>query len=67
MNDYVVAAFVVVWFVMFLYVAVVAMRTSRMSQEIELMSRMLDRADDERRSNPDEAPFGRSRKFALKV
>lgn len=53
MNDYVVAAFAVVWFVLLLYVAVVAMRTSRMSQEIELMSRMLERAEQEHRSDSD--------------
>lgn len=44
MNDYVVATFVVVWFVMMMYVAVVAMRTSKMSREVELLSRLVERS-----------------------
>ena len=44
MNDYVVATFVVVWFVLFLYVAVIAFRTSRMSREVELLSRLVERS-----------------------
>ncbi len=43
MNDYVVAAFVVVWFVLLLYVAVVAMRTAKMSREVELLARVIER------------------------
>lgn len=44
MNDYVVATFVVVWFVLLMYVAVIAFRTSRMSREVELLSRLVERA-----------------------
>ncbi len=43
MNDYVVATFVVVWFVMLLYVAVVAMRTAKMAREAELLARLVNR------------------------
>ncbi len=42
-NDYLVAAFVVVWFILLLYVAVVALRTARMSREVELLSRLANR------------------------
>lgn len=45
MNDYVVAAFVVVWFVMMLYVAVVASRTAKISREVELLNRLAERSD----------------------
>lgn len=43
MNDYVVATFVVVWFVLLLYVGAVAMRTSRMAREVELLTRLVQR------------------------
>lgn len=43
MNDYVVATFVVVWFVLLLYVSVVAMRTSKMAREVELLTRLVER------------------------
>ncbi len=42
-NDYLVAAFVLVWFILLLYVAVVALRTARMSREVELLSRLANR------------------------
>lgn len=43
MNDYIVASFVVVWFVLLMYLAVIAMRTAKMSREVELLSRVLER------------------------
>ncbi len=43
MNDYVVAAFVVVWVVMFVYVAAMAMRAARLSREVELLTRLAER------------------------
>lgn len=43
MNDYVVATFVVVWFVMLMYVAAVAMRTAKMAREAELLARLVRR------------------------
>lgn len=46
MNDYVVATFVVVWFVLLLYVAVVAMRTAKMAREVELLARVIERERD---------------------
>jgi CcmD family protein len=47
MNDeYVVAAFAVVWFVLLLYVAVVGLRTSRIAREVELLTRLVERRQD---------------------
>lgn len=43
MNDYVVAAFAVVWFVVMVYVAVVGLRTARISREVELLTRLAER------------------------
>lgn len=43
MNDYVVAAFAVVWFVMLIYVAVVGLRTARIARELELIARLVER------------------------
>lgn len=43
MNDYVVAAFAVVWFVMLVYVAVVGLRTARIAREVELLARLVQR------------------------
>ncbi len=43
MNDYIVATFIVVWFVLLMYVSVVAMRTAKMSREVELLSRLIER------------------------
>jgi len=51
LNDYLVATFIVVWVVMLVYVAAIAMRTSRLSREVELLTRLA-----ERRSTPDTAP-----------
>lgn len=45
MNDYVVASFVVVWFVLLMYLAVIAMRTAKMSRQVELLSRVVERGD----------------------
>jgi len=42
-NDYVVAAFAVVWFVLLVYVAVVGLRTARISREVELLTRLVER------------------------
>ena len=50
MNDYLVAAFVVVWFVLLLYVAVIALRTSLISRELELLTRLAERL------KPDSSP-----------
>lgn len=52
MNDYVVASFVVVWFVLLMYVGVVAMRTARMSREVELLARLVERDADRTDSPP---------------
>ena len=49
MNDYVVAAFAVVWFVLLMYVAVVALRTSRIAREVELLTRLVERRGGEPR------------------
>lgn len=46
MSDYVVAAFAVVWFVVLLYVAVVGLRTARISREVELLTRLVERRQD---------------------
>lgn len=43
MNDYIVASFVVVWFVLLMYLAVIAMRTAKMSRQVELLSRVVER------------------------
>jgi CcmD family protein len=57
-SQYVVAAYAVIWFVLLLYVVVLASRTARMGREVELLSRLLDaspRPDgDDRR--PEAAP-----------
>ena len=45
MNDYIVASFVVVWFVLLMYLAVIAMRTAKMSRQVELLSRVVERGD----------------------
>jgi CcmD family protein len=42
-NDYVVAAFAVVWFVMLIYVAVIGLRTARIAREVELITRLVER------------------------
>ncbi len=43
MNDYVVAAFVVVWFVVLVYVAALAMRSARTNREVQLLTRLVER------------------------
>lgn len=43
MSDYVVAAFAVVWFVLLVYVAVVGLRTARITREVELLTRLVER------------------------
>jgi CcmD family protein len=51
-NDYVVVAFAVVWFVMLVYVAVVGLRTARIARETELLARLVER----RKSNESSGP-----------
>lgn len=46
MNDYLVAAFAVVWFVLLVYVAVVGLRTARISREVELLTRLVQKRTD---------------------
>ncbi len=47
MSDYVVAAFAVVWFVLLVYVAVVGLRTARITREVELLTRLVERRQDD--------------------
>ncbi len=47
MNDYVVAAFVVVWFVFLIYVAALAMRSARTNREVQLLTRLVERRSEE--------------------
>lgn len=47
MSDYVVAAFSVVWFVLLVYVAVVGLRTARIAREVELLTRLVERRQDD--------------------
>lgn len=46
LNDYLVAAFVIVWAILLLYVGVVALRTSRIAREVELLTRLVERGDE---------------------
>jgi CcmD family protein len=46
-SDYVVAAFAVVWFVLLVYVAVVGLRTARIAREVELLTRLVERRQDD--------------------
>jgi len=41
-TQYVVAAYAVIWFVLLLYVVVVAARTQRIARELEVLSRLAD-------------------------
>ena len=41
-SQYVVAAYAVIWFVLLLYVLVVAARTARISREVELLARLAE-------------------------
>jgi CcmD family protein len=54
-SQYVVAAYAVIWFVLLLYVLVIAARTARVSREVELLARLaderLDAEGDGRRSS----------------
>ena len=52
MNDYVVAAFAVVWFVLFVYIAVVGLRTARIGREVELLTRLANRSGEQREGGP---------------
>jgi CcmD family protein len=45
-NNYVAAAFAVVWFVLLVYVAVVGLRTARISREVELLTRLVQKRKD---------------------
>lgn len=58
MNDYVVAAFVVTWFVVLVYVAALAMRSARTNREVQLLTRLVERQREESAGGPD-APDGR--------
>jgi CcmD family protein len=46
LNDYLIAAFVIVWAILLLYVGVVALRTSRIAREVELLTRLVERQDE---------------------
>lgn len=46
-EDYVLAAFAVVWFVLLVYVALVGLRTSRIAREVELLTRLAERRQPE--------------------
>jgi CcmD family protein len=64
-SQYVVAAYAVIWFILLLYVVVLASRTARMGREVELLGRLLDRSahppdGDDRR--PEGAPRGPGRR-----
>lgn len=45
MNDYAVAAFAIVWFVVLVYVGILGLRTARINREVELMTRLVERSD----------------------
>lgn len=53
MNDYVVAAFVVVWFVVMVYVAALAMRSARTNREVQLLTRLVERQTTESAGDAD--------------
>lgn len=42
-NTYVVAAYAVIWIVLLLYVVLLAARTQRVSRELELIARIVER------------------------
>lgn len=52
MNDYVVAAFVVTWFVVLVYVAALAMRSARTNREVQLLTRLIERQREESAEGP---------------
>jgi len=57
-SQYVVAAYAVIWFVLLLFVAVIATRSSRIAREVELLGRLVEKAlpPEEDRSRTLEAP-----------
>lgn len=46
-DRYVVAAYAVIWFVLMLYVMVVAARTQRISRQVEMLDRLAREKDGE--------------------
>jgi len=42
-NQYVVAAYAVIWFLVFAYVVMLGARTARVGRQVEAITRMLDR------------------------
>lgn len=44
-EEYVLAAFAVVWFVLLIYVAFVGLRTARIAREVELLTRLAERRE----------------------
>jgi CcmD family protein len=55
-TQYVVAAYSVIWFVLMLYVAIVGLRTSRISRELELLARLVERRNAEEEASKADAP-----------
>ncbi|MCB0872082.1 MAG: CcmD family protein [Thermoleophilia bacterium] len=53
-NEYVVAAYAVIWVVLLLYVVVIGARTARLNRDAELLTRLID----ERGDRPPEAATG---------
>jgi CcmD family protein len=47
-EEYVLAAFAVVWFVLLVYVAFVGLRTARIAREVELLTRLAERREQAR-------------------
>lgn len=53
-DEYVVAAYAVIWVVMMLYVVVIAAKTARLNRDAELLTRLIEERDPETRQ-PSEA------------
>ena len=45
--QFVVAVYAVIWFVLLMYVVLLASRTARLSRQVELLARMVGADDDE--------------------
>ena len=61
-NQYVVAAYAVIWFVLLLYVMVLGAPTQRIARETELLARLAERRlDADPGGEPSEAPAERAR------
>jgi CcmD family protein len=54
--QYVVAAYGVVLFGLLMYVVVLGLRTARLAREAELLARLVERQDHDRRPEPAAAP-----------